>query len=831
MNLPVVLTLDTFDITANLQQHRNTRVIFNTGALLERPDGLPSSTFGKTSALTYSMSGSLQSQPEHPAVPAVNCRLHLFTERFFTEGNGNALEVELPVLSMRMTYQGTELRVSDRRRRFFVSTPQGMHQVERDEMQERRLQCLVESFGAIEIEQVEDLMPPFDSQADYLVQPAGNVHTWCSFSVHAVAQLKAAGIAVTVADDYPYQVLDDDPPFVATLDHAHDRPDWFALRLGIIVDGERVDVLPALLELLEMHQKGSTVDTLLRSSVKRVALPVAARRYITLPRERLRSLLRVLLELYRGERLCDGHLLFAPAQAPALINMQNALKRGDAEFVFEGVRDVLKRGKLLTQPSAAPVSHDYLHGLTTTLRPYQSEGLEWLQKLRSLNVGAILADDMGLGKTLQTIAHLCVEKSQGRMDQPSLVVVPTSLCTNWHRELSRFAPELRVVVYHGKERHAIKARLQQADVIVTSYPILLRDFDVFSGIEYHYCILDEAQTIKNHRSQATVAVKRLRSRYRLCLSGTPLENNLDELWSLFNFVMPELLGEHTAFRQRFRYPIERGGDQLRLSALKERVAPFVLRRMKEQVARDLPPKTEIIRPIELEGDQRDLYECIRLAVHAEVRKTVIERGLAKSQLTVLDALLKLRQVCCDPQLLRLAVARDVTTSKKMDAFLQLAQLQLQNGRRILVFSQFERMLARLSEQLLARGIVHTTLTGKTVDRQRRVDAFQAGDIEVFLISLKAGGTGLNLTRADTVIHYDPWWNGAAQAQATDRAYRIGQTRPVFVYNLIAASSVEETMLTLQQKKRRLAESLFDAASSPAPLDWATVEDLFAPLDK
>jgi SNF2 family DNA or RNA helicase len=533
--------------------------------------------------------------------------------------------------------------------------------------------------------------------------------------------------------------------------------------------------------------------------------------------------------LYRGESPVAGKLIFAGAQANALVNLRGALKRDSVEPVFEGVREVMKRGELLARPEGVVVDPGYFDGLRATLRSYQREGVEWLQKLRALKAGGILADDMGLGKTLQTIAHLCVEKSQGRMDRPSIVIVPTSLCVNWSRELERFAPHLSCRVYQGKHRHSVERSLEQADVIVTSYPILLRDIEVIAQGDYHYCILDEAQAIKNHRSQATVAVKRLKAQHRLCLSGTPVENNLDELWSVFNFLMPELLGEQSSFRTRFRYPIERAGDNLRLQALKQRVAPFVLRRMKEQVARDLPPKTDIVRPIELDGDQRDLYECIRLAVHSEVRKTIADKGLAKSSLTVLDALLKLRQVCCDPRLLSLSVASDVKTSKKLEVFLELVQLQLQQGRRILVFSQFERMLARLSESLLAVGVAHTTLSGRTTDRQRRVDAFQAGDVPVFLISLKAGGTGLNLTRADTVIHYDPWWNSAAQAQATDRAYRIGQTRPVFVYNLIAAGSVEEKMLELQHRKRQLAASLFEGSGSAMNLDWATIEELFAPL--
>jgi len=767
-------------------------------------------------------------QPEPAEASRPCCRVHLFCERFVSEARSAEGEVELPVLSMRMSYGGTELRVSDRRRRFFVATGGGMHEVERNLAEERRLQCLLESFGAVEVEHVDDLLAPLDSEADYIVQPCGDVHSWCAFSVHAMAQLRAAGISATIADDYPYQVVDDDPPWVATVEPDRDRVDWFGLRLGIILDGERVDVLPALLELLEKHTKGRRADALL-DTPNRVALKVSERRYVTLPSERLRALLRALLELYRGESLQDSRLPFVGSQANALVHLQRALRHDRTESVLEGARDVVRRGELLARREGLMVDPSYFDGLRVQLRSYQSEGVEWLQKLRALGACGVLADDMGLGKTLQTIAHLCVEKAQGRMDRPTIIVVPTSLCVNWRREIERFAPQLSCLVYQGKDRHITARQLERTDTVVTSYPILLRDIDALERHEYHYCILDEAQAIKNHRSLAALAVKRLKARHRLCLSGTPVENNLDELWSIFSFLMPELLGDHGNFRVRFRYPIERAGDTLRLQALKQRVAPFVLRRMKEEVATDLPPKTEIIRAIELEGDQRDLYECIRLAVHSQVRKAVEDRGLARSALTVLDALLKLRQVCCDPRLLKLPASRDVTTSKKLDTFLELTRLQLQQDRRVLVFSQFERMLARLSEQLLAAGVPHLTLTGKTTDRQRRVDAFQAGDVRVFLISLKAGGTGLNLTRADTVIHYDPWWNAAAQNQATDRAYRIGQTRPVFVYNLIAAGSVEEKMLELQRRKRQLAASLFEGSGSLASLDWATLDDLFAPL--
>jgi SNF2 family DNA or RNA helicase len=323
----------------------------------------------------------------------------------------------------------------------------------------------------------------------------------------------------------------------------------------------------------------------------------------------------------------------------------------------------------------------------------------------------------------------------------------------------------------------------------------------------------------------------VQAHHRLCLSGTPVENNLGELWALCEFLNPGLLGDADWFRHRFANPIERDHDRERLRALRDQVAPYILRRTKEEVARDLPPKTEIVRPVELRGAQRDLYESLRVAAHAQVRQLIASKGIGPSAIPILDALMRLRQACCDPRLLRGDTAGEVRESAKYDVLMQLLEQQLGQGRRVLVFSQFARMLALIGAGLDERGMRWVGLTGATADRQQPVDAFQKGQAEVFLITLKAGGTGLNLTAADTVIHYDPWWNPAAQAQATDRAHRIGQTQPVFVYSLIVAGSVEERMLVLQQKKRRLAEGILGREEGPATaaLTAREVEGLFAPL--
>ncbi len=757
--------------------------------------------------------------------------LRLFVERFLSEGERGDEEREWPVIGLVFDYEGTRIRANDERERFFVSTEGGVSAVQRDRAAEVRFQCLLESFGSVEVGQVEQLLPMLDTEADYFVQLTDNVHSFCSFTAFALPQLVALGCKVSIDADYPYQVIDDDPPWSLLVEPEHGRIDWFAVELGIDADGKRLDLLPALLAIIDEHSEGQSLEELLRLPAKRRAIAVGPKRYVTLPVERFRALLQVIIELYRGDRTVDGRLRICRVQAASLARLERLSEGNDGRPVLEEELSILAHGRQLLTDAAAHIV-PAKSGLAVILRPYQAEGVAWLERLRDYGLGGVLADDMGLGKTLQTIALLGQERESGRMDRPSLVVVPTSLVGNWARELERFCPALSCVVYHGGRRSECLSSVSSANVVVTTYPVLVRDLPQLVAQSYHYLVLDEAQTIKNPRSQSSQAVKTLTARHRLCLSGTPVENNLDELWSLFDFLMPQLLGSKAGFQRRFRLPIERNGDALRLSALRERVAPFVLRRMKEQVAKELPEKTELVRPVELEGAQRDLYESIRLAAHSDVRKAIRNKGLTGSAITILDALTKLRQVCCDPRLVRLPAARSVDASAKRRLFFEFLSAQLREGRRVLVFSQFAQMLALLSEGMLERGIRHITLTGHTTDRQGRVDAFQNGDADVFLISLKAGGTGLNLTRADTVIHYDPWWNAAAQLQATDRAHRIGQTCPVFVHSLIVAGSVEERMLALQRRKRWLSDSLFgsdDPAQRPS-FDFGEVEHLFAPLD-
>ena len=393
---------------------------------------------------------------------------------------------------------------------------------------------------------------------------------------------------------------------------------------------------------------------------------------------------------------------------------------------------------------------------------------------------------------------------------PSLLVVPTSLVPNWLAEIQRFAPSLRVVTLHGAGRARLLADVENADIVITTYALLSRDA-YFQEREWHVAILDEAQAIKNPLAKVSRTARKLQARQRICLTGTPMENHLGELWSLFDFVMPHALYDQRTFAKLFRTPIEQEKSAERRDALARRIRPFMLRRTKADVAMELPEKTEIVERVELPQDQRDLYESVRLAVNQEVRAEIARLGIGRSRIAVLDALLKLRQVCCDPRLVKIPSARRVHSSAKLEWLIENLSQLAEEGRKTLVFSQFTSMIDLIKPELEKAGIEYVELVGSTVDRATPVRRFQNGEVPVFLISLRAGGTGLNLTAADTVIHYDPWWNPAVERQATDRAHRIGQDKPIFVYKLVAAGTVEEKILELQARKAELAGALFDAA--------------------
>ncbi len=648
---------------------------------------------------------------------------------------------------------------------------------------------------------------------------AGNDAALQDFSIDGVAALQAAGWQIEIDADYPYRVAEPAAEWFADVAAEGQGTDWFGLELGVLVDGRRVNLLPLLVDWLRSARRDRQTPAPAPGK-DRLIMRLPDGRLMPIPYERAQTLLSVLIELYDEAPLdASGHLRLPRAQAGVLGTLEAHLGttlRWAAPEQLRGLAQKLRDFNGIPQIGLPA-------GLRAELRSYQRAGLNWLAFLREFGFGGILADDMGLGKTVQTLAYLQSEKESGRMDRPALVVAPTSLMANWRREAGRFTPELRVLTLHGNARHDSFSRIADHDIVLTTYALLPRDAEVLAAQQYHLVVLDEAQAIKNPNVKVARIARGLNSRHRLCLTGTPLENHLGELWSLFHFLMPGLLGDERSFRRLYRTPIEKHGDAARREALARRVAPFMLRRTKEQVATELPAKIEIVRTVELEGAQRDLYEGIRLSMNEKVRQEIARKGLAGSQIIILDALLKLRQVCCDPRLVKLGSAKKVGGSAKLGLLMDMLPELLEEGRRILLFSQFTSMLALIETELDAHKIPFALLTGETRDRSAPVDRFQAGEVPLLLISLKAGGTGLNLTAADTVIHYDPWWNPAVERQATDRAHRIGQDKKVFVYKLVAQGTVEERIATLQARKQALANAVYGDGAGQAPA--LTAEDL------
>lgn len=639
------------------------------------------------------------------------------------------------------------------------------------------------------------------------------------------AALRQAGWSIEDAPDPGVKILESAKETMRLDPWNNEGIDWFGFDLGVEAEGERVSLLPALAAAMQSH--GDGLLGIEPGEDDHLMLPVEGdeTRVIRFPFRRFVVVARQVVEWFggipkAGVRLHPMHA----AELVATLGDQSEL-HGPDEMVSERLRHTGRalRGYGTDETAPKPT------GLQAELRPYQQEGFQWLQFLARNDLHGLLADDMGLGKTLQTITHLCAEIESGRANgRPSLVVAPTSVTSNWKNEIRRFAPHLRVLVLTGPRRHRYFDSLGAADVVLTSYPLLQRDSEALAEKEFHVVVLDEAQWIKNPGTRAAKAAFALRSRHRLALSGTPMENHLGELWSLFRFLMPGLLGTADEFRRFYRAPIEKSGDMRRQQALNRRVGPLILRRTKDKVASDLPPRTEVEHSIELLPAQADLYESVRATLDERVREAIASQGLDRAQILVLDAMLKLRQICCHPALLETNAAMGAD-SAKLDHLLDMLLELVPAGRRVLVFSQFTSMLTKIASRLDEEGMEYLELTGSTRDRESLVRRFQEGDIPVFLISLKAGGAGLNLTAADTVIHYDPWWNPAVESQASDRAHRIGQTRPVFIHRLICRGTIEEKMQELKARKAGLVDALLAGSSTGFRLDQETIRELFAPV--
>lgn len=669
-------------------------------------------------------------------------------------------------------------------------------------------------------------------QSEALPESAGEAYeqpseaAWLLFVREQLPRLREEGWQIRMQPEFQFNLAQVDD-WYATVEEDPEQ-NWFDLELGIEVEGQRLSLLPILLQAIRRTPwllNGEALSKRDDEEVLLVSLPGSHKR-AALPFARLKPLLATLGELFfREPGESSQRLRLSRLDAARL----NQLEQGPA-LQWQGGSQVRDFAQRLQQLNDAPLQAP--QGLQAELRHYQLQGLAWMQALAELEVGGLLADDMGLGKTLQTLAHILCEHNAGRLTQPALIVMPTSLIPNWQDEAARFTPQLKVLALHGPKRRALFKQIGEHQIILTTYALLPRDLKALTAHRYRLLILDEAQNIKNPRSKAALAAGQIQAGQRLCLTGTPLENHLGELWSLFHFLMPGWLGDSKGFARDYRTPIEKQGNAQRLAHLGGRIKPFVLRRTKEQVASELPPKTEITHWVELSAVQRDRYETLRLAMDKKVRDEIARQGLARSQIVILEALLRLRQACCDLRLLGEDSDTSLTSldSGKLSGLLEMLEELFAEGRRVLLFSQFTSMLALIEAELKTRNIPYAKLTGSTQDRRTPVQQFQAGTLPIFLISLKAGGAGLNLTAADTVIHFDPWWNPAAEAQASDRAYRIGQDKPVFVYKLIARGSVEEKIQQLQQAKANLARGVLEGGSQAQwQLGEEDLQALFAPL--
>ncbi|MDP3226553.1 MAG: DEAD/DEAH box helicase [Acidovorax sp.] len=635
---------------------------------------------------------------------------------------------------------------------------------------------------------------------------------WMHWADNGFVVLRDAGFDITLGPALEGWIQHADTLAVALQPEGDDEATspWFALSLGMEINGVRHNILPWLPNLIAAAAaQPVNPDTGLPQLPSHVYLPsLAGPGFVRLPTDALQPWMAALLDLV-GDRAHDfnGDSL----QLSRLDALRTSAALGEGA-VWEGA-DALRAMVAQLQGATALPEVPLPARVLATLRPYQQQGLNWLQFLSTHGLAGVLADDMGLGKTLQTLAHIQVEKDAGRLTHPALIIAPVSLMGNWQREAARFCPDLRCLVLHGAGRHEVADAVAEHDLVIAPYSLLQRDRERWLAHQWHLVVLDEAQNIKNASTHAAQVVSQLQARHRLCLSGTPMENHLGEIWSLFHFLMPGFLGSQQRFKEVFRTPIEKLGDGARMAQLCARITPFMLRRTKALVASELPPKVESVMPVELTGAQADLYETIRLGMEKTVREALQSKGLAKSQITILDALLKLRQVCCHPQLVPFDAAKKVKTSAKLDQLMALLPEMLAEGRRILLFSQFTSMLTLIEAELKKRNLPWVKLTGQSQKRDAIIEQFTSGQVPLFLISLKAGGVGLNLPQADTVIHYDPWWNPAVENQATDRAHRIGQTQSVWVIKLVAQGTIEERILALQERKAELAGSLYSGSAA------------------
>jgi superfamily II DNA or RNA helicase len=596
---------------------------------------------------------------------------------------------------------------------------------------------------------------------------------------------------------------------VVRINHNDEQPGWFEVGFDF-EDGQGQRLTPS--EIQRALLKG---DSFIERGGNRVLLDAKA----------IDSMMEVFRDCSSGEGSNPGVFRMPAVYASYVKTSLDALDGVDVEAP-PGWRATAERQARILAVDPAPLPD----ALETILRPYQKDGVNWLRFLEVNTFGGILADEMGLGKTLQTLVWLQMQRYHPTVrGKPALIVCPTSLVTNWAEEAQRFVPHLKVLPLSGSDRHSKWGDLPQANLVVTSYALLRRDVARYLEHEFSVLVLDEAQHIKNRSTQNAIVAKEVRAFHKLVLTGTPIENSVSDLWSIMDFLMPHYLGSHDSFRHNCEQPIAAGGPEAEAAQwrLRRKLQPFLLRRLKVEVARDLPPRIERVASCSLSADQKAVYKQLLDSSRNRLSDLVAKQGLQRSRMEVLKTLLRLRQVCCHLDLLRMEGLQSEAPSAKMELFFELLDEALDGGHRVLVFSQFVSMLTILRRQMDQRQIPYCYLDGSTQDRMSVVHKFNTDRaIPVFLISLKAGGTGLNLTGADMVIHFDPWWNPAVENQATDRAHRIGQKRTVYSVKLITKGTVEEKVLALQRQKKAIIDATLTSGESVVnAMTWNDIQEL------
>jgi superfamily II DNA or RNA helicase len=686
-------------------------------------------------------------------------------------------------------------------------------QFQRDLAAEQRAFTRLAELGLKPIRAFPDAKAKAGQAWDLTIQLGASTSHFANILQNHVPALQADGWRIAYAPRWSLAFVEIEPDSLS-FDVEPSGIDWFDIRLGARIDGKPIDILPLLRRMLTQFG-----EALLDHSSETLPIEFAKGKLAQVPMEKIKPVLQMLLQLASRDQLGTEKLRLPARDLAALADFESGT---DAHIPWTGAEPLRKLAKALTQLQLQPTKLP--KSFMAALRPYQQQGLDWLQALHGAGFGGVLADDMGLGKTVQALAHITTLKAAKTLMHPVLIVCPTSVLPNWQAELARFAPKLTVLLWHGVTRKTLAPQIGTQDVILTSYPLLVRDIEKLKQQPLSLIIHDEAQMLNNPKTAGFKAAKLLKAAQTLAMTGTPVENQLTDAWSLMELVTPGLLGSLDQFNRSLARPITRDNDAEAKRFLARRLRPFMLRRTKDQVANDLPAKSEIPEWIDLSDGQAALYESMRLLMQKKVREEIARVGLMRSHIIFLDALLKLRQICCDPRLLAGQDAK-AETSAKLSRLLEMLPELLAEGRKVILFSQFTSMLDLIKPELNQRGITFSEIRGLTKDRLTPVRAFQSGEVPLILVSLKAGGTGLNLTAADTVILYDPWWNPAVEAQAIDRAHRIGQTKPVFVHRLIARGTIEEKILSLQDNKRSLAATLWGEETDSAGSAKLTEEDV------